>query len=49
MYSISQEVHSFLTESKLFFSQIYTEEQITQSFTETLSQPNSQNVTANVS
>ncbi|EGW48634.1 hypothetical protein HMPREF0666_00211 [Prevotella sp. C561] len=64
MYSISQEMHSFLTESKLFFSQrvryfftegtfyfsqIYTEEQISQSFTETLSQPSSQNLTANVS
>ena len=30
-----------------FFSQIYTEEQNTQGFTETLSQPITQNVTAN--
>ena len=32
-----------------FFSQSNTEEQNTQGFTETLSQPISQNVTANVS
>ncbi len=32
-----------------FFSQIYTDEQNTQGFTETLSQPISQNVTANLS
>ena len=31
------------------FSQIYTEEQNTQAFTETLSQPISQSITANVS
>ena len=31
------------------FSQIYTEEQNTQTFTETLSQPITQNLTANVS
>ena len=49
MYSISQEVHSFLTEGTFYFSQKNTDEQNTQSFTETLSQPNSQNVTANVS
>ena len=61
MYSISQEVRSFLTEVALFshrgcalfsqrvrsLSQKNTEEQNTQSFTETLSQPNSQNLTAN--
>ena len=49
MYSISQEVRSSLTVSAFYFSQKNTEEQNTQSFTETLSQPNSQNVTANVS
>ena len=35
------------TVGALYFSQNNTEEQNTQSFTETLSQPNSQNVTAN--
>jgi len=49
MYSISQEVRSFLTEVAFYFSQNNTEEQISQSFTETLSQPISQNLTANVS
>ena len=37
----------FLIEGAFYFSQKNTEEQNTQSFTETLSQPNSQNVTAN--
>ena len=37
----------FLIEGAFYFSQIYTDEQNTQSFTETLSQPISQNVTAN--
>ena len=36
-------------EGAFYLSQIYTEEQNTQSFTETLSQPISQSVTANVS
>ena len=36
-------------EGAFYLSQIYTEEQNTQSFTETLSQPISQNVTANLS
>ena len=35
-------------EGVFYFSQIYTEEQNTQRCTETLSQPISQNVTANV-
>ena len=35
--------------SSVFFSQIYTDEQNTQHLTETLSQPTSQNVTANLS
>ena len=35
------------SEGAFYFSQIYTEEQNTQSFTETLSQPISQSVTAN--
>ena len=39
----------FLIEGAFYFSQKNTEEQNTQSFTETLSQPNSQNVTANIS
>ena len=45
----SQQVSSvpFLIEGAFYFSQIYTDEQNTQSFTETLSQPISQNVTAN--
>ena len=47
MYSISQEVRSFLTEVAFYFSQNNTDEQNTQSFTETLSQPISQNLTAN--
>ncbi|WP_455260323.1 hypothetical protein [Prevotella jejuni] len=34
--------------SAFSFSQSYTEEQNTQAFTETLSQPNSQNLTANI-
>ena len=38
-----------LTEGAFYFSQKNTEEQNTQSFTETLSQPISQNLTANVS
>ena len=37
----------FLIEGAFYFSQIYTDEQNTQGFTETLSQPISQNVTAN--
>ena len=37
----------FLIKGAFYFSQIYTDEQNTQSFTETLSQPISQNVTAN--
>ena len=37
---------SFFHEGYFFFSQNYTEEQNTQAFTETLSQPISQNVTA---
>ena len=45
----SQRVRSFLTKGAFYFSQKNTEEQNTQSFTETLSQPNSQNVTANIS
>ena len=45
----SQRLRSFLTKGAFYFSQKNTEEQNTQSFTETLSQPNSQNVTANVS
>ena len=36
-------------EGAFYFSQIYTEEQNTQHFTETLSQPITQNVTANLS
>ena len=36
-------------EGAFYFSQIYTEEQNAQTFTETLSQPISQNVTANLS
>ena len=36
----------FLIEGTFYFSQIYTDEQNTQSFTETLSQPISQNLTA---
>ncbi|WP_158267678.1 hypothetical protein [Prevotella sp. oral taxon 313] len=36
-------------EGVFYFSQIYTEEQNTQRFTETSSQPISQNVTANLS
>ena len=36
-------------EGAFYFSQIYTEEQNTQRCTETLSQPISQNVTANLS
>ena len=36
-------------EGAFYFSQIYTDEQNTQGFTETLSQPISQNLTANVS
>ena len=38
-----------LTVGAFYFSQIYTEEQNAQTFTETLSQPISQNVTANLS
>ena len=45
----SQRLRSFLTKGAFYFSQKNTDEQNTQSFTETLSQPNSQNVTANVS
>ena len=37
------------SEGAFYFSQIYTDEQNTQSLTETLSQPISQNLTANVS
>ena len=37
------------SEDAFYFSQIYTEEQNTQSFTETLSQPITQNLTANLS
>jgi len=37
----------FLIEGAFYFSQKNTDEQNTQSFTETLSQPISQNVTAN--
>ena len=40
---------SSFREGAFFFSQIYTEEQNTQSFTETLSQPIPQNLIANVS
>ena len=40
---------SSLREGAFFFSQIYTEEQNTQILTETLSQPITQSVTANVS
>ena len=36
----------FLIEGAFYFSQIYTDEQNTQSFTETLSQPITQNLTA---
>ena len=36
----------FLIEGTFYFSQIYTDEQNTQSFTETLSQPITQNLTA---
>ena len=39
----------FLIEGAFYFSQIYTEEQNTQRRTETLSQPITQNVTANLS
>ena len=39
----------FFIEGAFYFSQIYTEEQNTQRPTETLSQPISQNVTANLS
>ena len=44
----SQQVSSvpFLIEGAFYFSQIYTDEQNTQSFTETLSQPITQNLTA---
>ncbi|MEZ7748032.1 hypothetical protein [Prevotella jejuni] len=35
-------------EGAFHFSQIYTEEQNTQTFTETLSQPISQNLTTNI-
>ena len=38
----------FLIEGAFYFSQIYTEEQNTQRLTETLSQPISQNLTANI-
>ena len=37
------------TVGAFYFSQIYTDEQNTQSFTETLSQPITQSVTANIS
>ena len=37
----------FLIKGAFYFSQIYTDGQNTQGFTETLSQPISQNVTAN--
>ena len=37
------------SEGVFYFSQIYTEEQNTQSHTETLSQPISQNLTAKIS
>ena len=40
---------SSFSEGAFYFSQIYTEEQNTQSFTETLSQPISQNLTATFS
>ena len=39
----------FLIKGAFYFSQIYTEEQNTQWYTETLSQPKTQSVTANVS
>ena len=46
-----QRISSVLShmEGAFYLSQIYTEEQNTQIFTETLSQPISQSVTANVS
>ena len=47
--ALCERKNSLLRVSSVFFSQIYTEEQNTQSFTETLSQPISQNVTANLS
>ena len=46
--ALCERKNSPLRVSSVFFSQIYTEEQNTQGFTETLSQPISQNVTANV-